>query len=105
MIASQYILSAIILFILFKTLKSYSHKKITKSFAALWIAFWILALAVVIHPYLTTNVARILGIGRGVDLALYLSIILIFYLLFRLRVKQKEIEDKITKIVREIASK
>jgi len=68
-----------------------------------WIVVWGLALAAVIRPGLTTQVANRLGIGRGVDAALYISIVLLFYLNFRANVMMENLRHEITKLTREIA--
>lgn len=67
---------------------------------AFWILFWLGVDLVVIFPNSTTIVANKLGIGRGTDLIVYISIIAIFYLLFRLQIKIEGINRDITKIVR-----
>lgn len=64
-----------------------------------------LALAGVLEPGLTSYVARRLGIGRGTDVVLYLSIALLFYLIFRLSIALEEIRREITELVRKIALK
>ena len=49
----------------------------------LWLLFWVCVVVVAVHPDTTGLFARWLGVGRGVDSAMYLSILMIFYLLFR----------------------
>jgi hypothetical protein len=44
--------------------------------------------------------ARWLGVGRGVDTAMYLSILTVFYLIFRSFAKIEDLDRQITKIVR-----
>ncbi len=62
-----------------------------------------LALAGVLEPGLTSYMARRLGIGRGTDVVLYLSIALLFYLIFRLSISLEETRREITDLVRKIA--
>lgn len=62
-----------------------------------------LALAGVLEPGLTSYVAKRLGIGRGTDVVLYLSIALLFYLIFRLSIALEETRREITELVRKIA--
>jgi len=47
--------------------------------------------------------AEIIGLRRGVDVVIYSSIGILFYMLFRLYIKFEEREQEITKVVREIA--
>lgn len=67
---------------------------------AFWILFWFAVDIVVLFPNSTTILANTLGIGRGSDLILYLSILVIFLLLFRLNVKIEHMNRDVTKVVR-----
>lgn len=68
-----------------------------------WILFWLAGAFAVLWPGSTQMIAGYLGIGRGTDLVLYVSIALIFYLLFRLQVKIEGINRDVTKVVRKNA--
>ncbi|MDP2692387.1 MAG: DUF2304 domain-containing protein [bacterium] len=65
-----------------------------------WAGFWLLTIIAVLWPNSTTVLANALGIGRGTDFVLYISIIVIFYLLFRLHIKIEGVSRDMTKIVR-----
>ena len=54
-------------------------------------------------PDLTTTIAQSLGIEQGMSLIAGFSIITLFYLLFRLYVKVENTEQRLTRIVRELA--
>ena len=56
-------------------------------------AFW--------WPNGTTILANNLGIGRGADLILYISIVILFYLVFKLHVKLESVGRDIAKVVRQ----
>jgi len=68
-----------------------------------WIVFWLLAVFVVLRPESTTVLANALGIGRGADFILYIAIVVIFYLIFRLHIKIEALNRDITKVVRKDA--
>ncbi|MFA5047537.1 MAG: DUF2304 domain-containing protein [Patescibacteria group bacterium] len=70
-----------------------------------WLAIWVLAAVIVVFPELTSFIASRVGIGRGADLVVYLSIIFIFYLLFRLLLRLERIEKNITQITSHLALK
>jgi len=70
-----------------------------------WVLFWLIVLLVVWQPSLSSELANFLGVGRGADLVIYVSIALLFYLIFRLTVKAEKIERNITTLAREIALK
>jgi len=68
-----------------------------------WVIFWLLAVGFVLWPDASQRLAEVFGVGRGVDLVVYLAIMLIFYLLFRIFMKFEKQEKELTKIVRYIA--
>ena len=70
---------------------------------AFWAVLWIVIIIIAIIPDITFSFANILGIERGVDVLIYFSIILLFYLMFRIYVKIEKIEQDITKAVRNTA--
>lgn len=70
-----------------------------------WTLLWIAADVAVLVPNATTVIANTLGIGRGTDLALYVSVVLVFFILFRLHVKLEALNRDITKVVRDKALK
>ena len=65
-----------------------------------WIGFWLLAVILVLWPNSTGVVANYLGIGRGADLVFYVSLVVIFYLVFKLNVKLESLGRDVTKVVR-----
>ena len=66
----------------------------------MWLALWLAGGVVIWWPDITMVIANNLGIGRGVDLIFYVSIIILFYLIFRIYLKIEKMERNITKIVR-----
>lgn len=61
----------------------------------------ILGLVFVIFPDLTSKIANIIGVGRGADLLLYLSIIGGLFLFLSLYLKIRQLQREITRFVRE----
>ncbi len=59
----------------------------------------------ILIPQTLGFISNLLGISRPVDVIIYLSIAVMFYLIFRLYVKIETAEQEITKIVREKAIK
>ncbi|MBI4359718.1 MAG: DUF2304 domain-containing protein [Candidatus Jacksonbacteria bacterium] len=101
----QVILLIIIAFIILKTFQKYYRRMITAREFFLWTIFWGCAGLLVVFPNATQRVANFVGIGRGVDLVIYLALLMLFSALFYLLVKVETIERAITKIVREMAEK
>lgn len=69
----------------------------------LWSFIWVSVIITAITPSIINKISAIVGIGRAVDLAVYISIILLLYLVFRLYVIIDKQNKEITSLVREVA--
>ncbi|NCP17162.1 DUF2304 domain-containing protein [Candidatus Kuenenbacteria bacterium CG_4_9_14_3_um_filter_39_14] len=69
----------------------------------MWLVFWLAVGVAFITPESLTKIANILGIGRGADLVLYLAVVVVFYLMFRIFIRLEKMERDITKVVRKNA--
>ncbi|MFC1612292.1 DUF2304 domain-containing protein [Patescibacteria group bacterium] len=101
----QYILLIVLFFILVQTVRKFKAQKISLREFLLWFIFWIAVGAVIALPQITSFLAEKLGVGRGADLVVYGSLIFVFYMIFRLFVRQQKMEREISKVVEEIAKK
>ena len=81
----------------------YRQSRISNFVFALWISLWSGAAIIILFPDSTMIPARILGLSRGTDLILYVSIIFILFLIFRIHVRLEQTNREITKIVRSLA--
>ena len=68
-----------------------------------WASIFITAIFGVIEPRFATYIAEKFGIGRGSDIVVYIALVVLFYLVFRLNVMLEDIRHEITKIVKIIA--
>lgn len=68
-----------------------------------WILFWVAVIALVWQPNLTDYLAHFLQVTRGADAVFYLSLIGIFYLLFRVFIRLERMDQEMTTLVREMA--
>jgi hypothetical protein len=96
----------VVLFVLFAWSRAFFRmrdKNISIGGFSFWSMIWIAVLIVTLFPGLTTIVSEFVGIGRGMDLVVYASIVLLLYLMFRLYVHVDLQSREITKLVREIA--
>jgi len=105
MIILKTIITIFVLLSIFKLIKQRKNNKITLLSFIFWFILWLVIALVFYLPETTSYLAQMVGVGRGVDLALYISIIIIFYLLFKVFVRLNKIDREITKIVREQAIK
>lgn len=96
----------VVVFVLFAISRAFLRlrdRQISLAEFLFWNSVWAAALVVIFIPQVTIAIARVFGIGRGIDIAVYLSIILLFYLVFRIYVKLDQLEQDTTKLVRMMA--
>lgn len=99
----QWIIIAFILFAVFKAWRAYAAGGLDRRKLLLWSSFWLIAALVILSPQTTTALANILGVGRGVDLALYISVVILFYVLFTMSRRVDRLDKNLTDLVRELA--
>lgn len=96
----QIILLVFILFFLSRVYLRSKEKIIPVKTALFWVIVWVVAIIGIIHPAVTSSIAKFFGVGRGVDVIIYGSISLLFYLVFRIYVMIEDMRREITTIVR-----
>lgn len=101
MLLIQIILVAIIITIIFYSILRFKNDDLDSKRLFFWIIFWLVAIMVIIWPNFTVLIANYVGIGRGVDLIVYGSLIFIFYSLFRLLIRIEKLEKNLTQLVRQ----
>lgn len=99
----QFILLVIIAAAAFGAIRQFRQGGLSVRRLIVWITLWIAAAMIVILPQTATLIANIVGVGRGSDFIIYLSIVGLAYLVFRLFVKIEDMEREITRLVRELA--
>jgi hypothetical protein len=70
---------------------------------AFWALIWLSGGFVFLNPRISGDIAIKFGIGRGVDVIVYTSIIVLFYLAFRVYAALSVSQHEITRLVRAIA--
>jgi hypothetical protein len=98
--AIQVVLTCFAIFAVSRVLIRYRRGGMRALHLVLWLLFWAAVIVVAVHPTTTDRLANMLGVGRGVDTAMYLSLLLIFYLLFRSFAKIEDMDRQLTRIVR-----
>jgi len=99
----QLVLSLFLFFAISRVYLRFKEGTINLGAFLFWIALWVLALFSIFYPDFTTYWAQLFGIGRGADAIIYISIILLFYLIFRTNVMLENLREEISRVVREIA--
>ena len=101
----QIFLLAFVLFAFSRVLFRHRDKVISTRVTLFWSIIWIAAIIGILLPKTTTSIAQIFGIGRGVDIIVYVSLTLLFYLVFRIYVMIEDIRHEITQVIREFGLK
>ncbi|HEY3375824.1 MAG TPA: DUF2304 family protein [Candidatus Aquicultor sp.] len=81
------------------------YRKRTASIAevAVWALIWFGIIVIVMAPNKTNSIAHLVGMGRGFDALVFVSMLAVFYALFKVTAKLKQIEQEMTQLVSEIA--
>ncbi len=80
-----------------------SWNKLKKESYLLFSAGGLVMIIVGLFPQLSFAAASLFGIQRGSDFLLYLSVIVLFYLLIRQALKTEQLESKISRLVENVA--
>lgn len=103
MLLVQALFIAFFLFAIFKVGERFRTREISLWSAILWVGFWVAASVIVLLPNSTSYVAEIVGVGRGADFVVYLSLIFIFFSIFRLLITVEKMKREITVLTRSLA--
>lgn len=99
----QTIAIIIIMFFIFKLNNQKRKKEISLNEFYLWLAFWLLALIAIIFIKWIDNFVHILGFsGSGINFLIYLAVMALFYLVFRLRLSIAKLDKNLTEVVRAV---
>lgn len=99
------VISLFVLFAASRVYLRYRDGSIKFIVFVLWIVLWGGVAFFVWWPKFSDIIATRVGVGRGVDVLVYISIVALFYAVFRLYIKLEFIEHEITSLVRNIALK
>ncbi len=99
----QWLIILFAVFAISRTFMQFRSGKFTLSWLFVWVVFWIGTGAVAALPQTTDIVAKFVGVGRGADFIVYLAVIGLFYLMFRMFIKVEDLEREITTLVRKLA--
>ncbi|MCF7819918.1 MAG: DUF2304 domain-containing protein [Candidatus Pacebacteria bacterium] len=99
----QIIALIVILFFLTRLFSQKNKKNISQAEFALWLVFWALAAVAIIFLKQIDAFLYELGFsGGGINFLLYLAVMILFFLIFRLRLKYQQLNQKLTEVVRKI---
>lgn len=90
-------------FAIIRTWQQYRRRKVSKYWFLIFGLFWAVVAFVAVAPQTTDVVAHLVGVGRGADLSVYTGVVVLFYVVHRLMLKQQQLSDEITELVRKLA--
>jgi hypothetical protein len=95
--------SIIILFFIIRLISQKKRGQINNNEFGLWLAFWLLALAAIIFLKKIDFLVASLGFsGAGINVLVYLAVLVLIYLVFRLRLSQAKIERQLSDLNQEL---
>jgi len=99
----QFLAFIIIFYFLFRLFWQKKKNEISRNEFIFWLIFWAVSMLLILFIKKIDQLVANFGFtASGIDVLLYASVIIIFYLIFRLRLRMEKIERNLTKIIREI---
>jgi small membrane protein len=98
--AIQIVLTCFAVFAFSRAVIQYRRGSMRMLHLGLWLLVWGCVVVVALRPEMTDLLANWLGVGRGVDTAMYFAFLMIFYLLFRSFAKIENLDRQLTRVVR-----
>lgn len=105
MLIIQIVLILFFILAIISTIFRFRSGQVSRGRLLILCLFWLLAVVVVIIPNSTNYLAGLVGIGRGADLIIYLSLALLFFINFNFFVKLEKANREITELTRALALK
>jgi len=99
----QILVLILIAVVIGKAIKRFWLKELSLLLFLTWSGVWVALAVVVMLPGILSWVANFMGIGRGVDLVIYLALFAIFYIVFKIYLRINKIEKNMTELIRKIA--
>jgi len=96
----QIFVSILVLVVLFEVYRSFYKKELSKLSFVFWLIIWCSIFTIVWYPNITQYIATLFNIRRAIDSVVYLSIVIMFYLLFRVLLKLERLEHKLEGFIR-----
>jgi hypothetical protein len=105
MMPIQIVLVIFCLLALARVVARFRAKDVSVGSLLVWAGVFLAALIVVVVPEVASQSAKLLGVGRGADLVVYISLFILFFTVFRLVVALERAKRDITTLTRELALK
>ncbi|HZJ40980.1 MAG TPA: DUF2304 domain-containing protein [Candidatus Saccharimonadales bacterium] len=99
----QLIALALIAVFIWRLSEQKRKKKIGQNEFIFWLSFWLLGVVAIVLIKQIDRLVGSLGFSSGINFLLYLAIIILFYMVFKLRLTLAKMDSNLTSIVRKIA--
>jgi len=91
------------LFAISRNYNQYKRERVSFYWLISWTIFWFVVIAVALAPQSTDIIAEFVGVEKGADLIVYTAVTLLSYALYRVLVRQEQLQRELTGLVRQIA--
>jgi hypothetical protein len=93
------------LFALSRVFLRFKEHHLTSQETVLWAGIWVALLTIIWVPSLAHDVSSLLGIStrKPIDTLIYVALVLLFYLVYRMYAKQEQLKHEFTKLVRAVS--
>lgn len=101
----QFLITIFAVLALIGVMRGFKRGTLSRVGVVIWMCTWIVAILAVWNPNVTNLFARVLGVGRGADAVLYVAIVILLYVIFKLYGKLENLEHQLSELVKKIALK
>lgn len=102
----QVIAILILIFFIFKLGREWKKKSITINEFFFWLIFWSIGVVIILFIKPIDKLVMDLGFSSsGINLVFYVAVLMLFYLIFRMRLRMVKMEKDITELSRKISLK
>jgi hypothetical protein len=102
-IVVQFLLIAAVLFLLLVAIRSRTAHSVSASKKLLFLAFTVVLVVAVLAPNLVTDVANLVGVGRGTDLVLYMLAVAFGFYVVNDYLRAQDNQQQLHRLARRIA--
>lgn len=99
----QILIVLFIVYVVYRLVVKLNKRELTMQVFILWLIFWLIVGFAVVIPDSLSYIASKVGVGRGVDVAVYIAVLTLFYIVFRIFIRLEKMEKNISEIVRKIS--
>jgi hypothetical protein len=102
----QLIAIIIIAFFISRVFQQKKKNQIGKNEFMFWLTFWLIAGLAIVFIKTIDKIVMFMGFsGSGINFLFYIAVMMLFYLIFKMRLRIVRLEKQITDVVREVALK